>query len=64
MYRLKNNPRVVYRCAIALQLSAIWKLPSPEIAHQLVCFLPTVVDDLGNNPELDFTVKVVDPGWI
>ncbi|MGK7875905.1 MAG: DALR anticodon-binding domain-containing protein [Xenococcaceae cyanobacterium] len=62
--RLKNHTGVVYRCAIAFGLASVQKLSPEAIAHQLVTFLPTIASNLNNQPLLDFTVRVVNPGWI
>ncbi len=62
--QLKNHRGVVYRCTLAFELASVRKLSPGAIARQLVTFLPTLKSDLSDQSQLDFTVRVVNPGWI
>ena len=71
--RLKKGAGTVYRCALALRLANIMKLSPQAIANQLVDFLTAfnsqesdraIAEALGDRPLLDFTVELVNSGWI
>lgn len=64
LHRAKDNRRVLYVWAIALQLSEAKNMPALEIATAIA----TLIRGVGSNPgaavSCDFTVQVVPPGWI
>ena len=74
LYRLKNTSKIIYRCAIALSLQknnncfiaplylASKGVLSIEIARDIVNCLYDL--STTSQPTLDFSVRVVDPGWI
>lgn len=71
--RLKKSAGTVYRCALALRLANIMKLSPQAIASQLVDFLTVlnsqksdrgIAEAMGDRPLLDFTVELVNSGWI
>lgn len=57
IHRLSHQNSVIYRSAIALQLSPLWQLPPDDIAHQLMAAYLTIFED-------PLSVEVVSPGWI
>ena len=61
IHRLSHLNSVIYRSAIALQLSPLWKLAPDDIAHQLMDMLLTMSQETGG---IDFCLEVVSPGWI
>jgi len=60
---LAGDTGFMYRCAIALQLAPLWKLPALDIAYQIMASLSTLSQDTGKIV-LDLSVEVIDPGWI
>ena len=64
LHRLPDDTCVIYRCAIALQLSPLWQLPASDIANQLVASFPTISQYTAGQIYLEFSVEVVFPGWI
>jgi arginyl-tRNA synthetase len=64
LHRLSDDTCVIYRCAIALQLSPLLQLPASDIANQLVACFPTISQYTAGQIYLEFSVEVVFPGWI
>ncbi|HBE21251.1 MAG TPA: hypothetical protein DEG17_04915 [Cyanobacteria bacterium UBA11149] len=57
IHRLSHHNSVIYRSAIALQLSPLWQLPPDDIAHQLMAAYLTISED-------NLYTEVVSTGWI
>lgn len=55
---------IVYRCAVALPLAPQFKLPSLEIAEELVRLLTIASYESPTTPYLEFNVRILPPGWI
>jgi arginyl-tRNA synthetase len=66
LYRLKHQSPVVYRCTIAFQLQKQCNLPPMKLAVELASLLSSTMlqNKSPNKPEIDVTVKVVEPGWL
>jgi arginyl-tRNA synthetase len=64
LHRAKDNRRVLYVCAIALQLSGAKNIPALEIANAIATLIRQVESSPGSAVSCDFTVQVVPPGWI
>lgn len=64
LHRSKDNRRVLYVWAIALQLSKAKNIPPLEIATTLATLLRQVGSNSGTAISCEFTVHVVPPGWI
>ncbi|MGH2412623.1 MAG: DALR anticodon-binding domain-containing protein [Microcystaceae cyanobacterium] len=62
--RLKHETTIIYRCAIAFRVARRQTISPAEIAKQFVTHLTTVSSAVSNQPQLDFTVRIVEPGWI
>ncbi|MBE9167269.1 anticodon-binding protein [Pleurocapsales cyanobacterium LEGE 06147] len=61
----KQQPtEMVYRCAVALPLAHQFKLPPLEIAEELAQLLAIASYESPTVPYLEFTVRVLSPGWI
>lgn len=56
LHLFRENATIIYRCAIAHQLTTILKLSALEIAHQLV--------ENMDNWELNLTIEISPPGWV
>ena len=64
LHRAKDNPRVLYVCAIALQLSGVKNIPPLEIANAIATLVRQLESRTEAHPTCNFTVQVVPPGWI
>ena len=64
LHRSKDNRRVLYVWAIALQLSKAKNIPALEIATTLASLLRKVGANSGTAISCEFTVHVIPPGWI
>ena len=64
LHRFKDNRRVLYVWAIALQLSKAKNIPALEIATTLATLIRKVGSNSGTAISCEFTVHVVPPGWI
>lgn len=64
LHRVKDNSRVLYSCAIALQLSRAYTIPALGIANAIATLIRQGRASAGASLSYDFTVFVVPPGWI
>jgi hypothetical protein len=62
--QLRDDPRVVYRSAIALKLSSLYQLPALDLAEQLVNYLPESPTWGDFKRILEFDVGVTNLGSI
>ncbi|MGB3691832.1 MAG: hypothetical protein WA865_12410 [Spirulinaceae cyanobacterium] len=55
---------IVYRCGIAFGLANNSNLPVIEVACQLAQILSQEMEISPKQPSLEFTVRVINPGWL
>ena len=64
LHRAKDNSRVLYSCAIALQLSRADIIPALDIANAIATLIRQAITNTDDSVNCDFAVSVVPPGWI
>lgn len=64
LYLAQQQQRVLYVCAIALELSQALNLSALEIANTLAQLVCRQFESTGTTHKPDFIIQVVPPGWL